>query len=80
MKSEEEKRGERSCLRERRYGSFVRSVSLPMPVKADAVEADYHNGVLTLTLPKTDEVKPKRIAIKSGGHTPRVLDNQATRS
>ena len=67
MKAEEEKQGERYHLRERRWGSFSRSISLPAPVKTDAVEADYHNGVITLTLPKTEEVKPKRITIKGQG-------------
>jgi HSP20 family protein len=80
IKADAEKPGERFYLRERRYGSFVRSLSLPTQVKADAVEADYHNGVLTLTLPKTDEVKPKRIAIKSGAQPQRMIDGQPTRS
>jgi HSP20 family protein len=52
-------------LRERRYGAFQRSVSLPTLVKADKAEAVFENGVLTLTLPKVDEVKPKSIQIKA---------------
>lgn len=67
VKAEEEKKDERYHLRERRWGSFTRSVSLPYAVKSDAVEANYENGVLTLTLPKAEEVKRKRIAIKAGG-------------
>lgn len=55
-------------LRERRFGSFMRSVSLPANVRADAVEADYSNGVLTLTLPKADEVLPKKITVRTNGH------------
>jgi HSP20 family protein len=50
-------------VRERRFGSFMRSVTLPMPVDADKVEATHENGVLTLRLPKTEAVKPKRIAV-----------------
>ena len=51
-------------LRERRYGSFYRSVSLPANVKADKIEALNENGVLTLTLPKAEEAKPKKIEVK----------------
>ncbi len=57
-------------LRERRFGSFTRSVTLPMPVDSEKVEATHENGVLTLRLPKTEAVKPKRIAVKKtiNGH------------
>lgn len=51
--------------RERRYGSFSRSVAIPLPVVADKAEAEFENGVLTLTLPKAEEVKPKAIKIKA---------------
>lgn len=51
-------------LRERRYGSFSRSITLPSTVNADAIEADYHEGVLTLTLPKVEEAKPRRILVQ----------------
>jgi len=52
-------------IRERRYGSFSRSVRFPVPVEGDNVEAAYENGVLTLTIPKAEAVKPKRIAVKA---------------
>jgi HSP20 family protein len=55
-------------LRERRYGSFARSIHLPTKIKGDAIEASYQSGVLTLRLPKAEEVKPKRIAIKIDNH------------
>jgi HSP20 family protein len=51
-------------LHERRYGSFSRSVTLPVTVDADNVEATHENGVLTLRLPKSEAVKPKKIAVK----------------
>lgn len=51
-------------LRERRYGSFVRSVTLPTTVDADKIEAGNENGVLTLTLPKAEVAKPKKIEVK----------------
>ena len=50
-------------LRERRYGSFSRSMSLPTEVNEKDVEASYEAGVLTLILPKTEAVKPKRIEV-----------------
>jgi HSP20 family protein len=53
-------------VRERRFGSFTRSIQLPSAVHADEIEASYQNGVLRLHIPKTEEVKPKRIQIKSG--------------
>jgi len=50
---------------ERSYGSFVRSFTLPSSVDGDKAVADYKNGVLTLTLPKREESKPKTIKIVS---------------
>ena len=52
-------------LRERRFGSFSRSVYLPTPVDSDHIEASYENGVLSLHLPKTEASKPRRISISS---------------
>ena len=52
-------------IRERRYGSFTRSVALPAGVDADKVEAIHEHGVLTLHLPKSEAVKPKKIAVKA---------------
>jgi HSP20 family protein len=62
-------------LRERRYGSFSRSISLPATVKQDAIEATYEAGVLTLHLPKAEEAKPKRIQIKNGGN-PKMIEGK----
>lgn len=53
-------------IRERRFGSFSRSLRFPVPVNANEIVAAYDNGVLTLTVPKAEEVKPKRIEIKAG--------------
>jgi len=50
---------------ERRYGSFSRSINLPVPIQSDKAEARFKDGVLTLTLPKAEEVKPKSIKIKT---------------
>jgi HSP20 family protein len=51
-------------LRERRFGAFMRSVTLPNAVDADKIEAVNENGVLTLTLPKAESVKPRKIEVK----------------
>jgi HSP20 family protein len=50
---------------ERRYASFRRTTTLPAGILADRVEAKYHNGVLELHLPKSEEIKPKRIPVKA---------------
>lgn len=51
-------------LRERRFGSFARSLRLPNDVDYDNVSAHHENGVLTLTLPKSEAAKPRKIEIK----------------
>jgi HSP20 family protein len=48
---------------ERLYGQFERSFTLPKNVKADAIKAKYKDGVLTVEIPKTEDVKPKEIAV-----------------
>ena len=64
MTQEEENDGKNYHLRERRFGSFARSIALPAAVDADKAEAVNENGVLTLHLPKVEEEKPRKIAIK----------------
>jgi len=63
-KEDKEGKEENYHLRERRYGSFMRTMTLPMTVNADKAEAVHENGVLTLHLPKSEEAKPKKITIK----------------
>jgi len=63
----EVKEDTRVLVQERSYGRFSRSVTLPQAVNADAVEASFENGVLTLTLPKAPEAQPRQIQIKSNG-------------
>jgi HSP20 family protein len=48
---------------ERAYGSFSRSFSLPNTVNAEAIKADYKNGVLNVTLPKREESKPRQVKV-----------------
>ncbi len=52
-------------LRERRYGSFSRTIQLPTVVVAEKGKADFENGILTLTLPKAEGLKPKTISVKA---------------
>ena len=64
-KSEREEKEENYHLVERGHGSFSRSLTLPAAVDLDKIEARYDKGVLTVTCPKKEEVKPKAIEIKS---------------
>jgi len=65
-KEEKEEREKDYYLSERRYGSFVRSFSVPEGVNADKIEANFAKGVLTITLPKTAEAQAeKKIAVKA---------------
>ena len=49
---------------ERSYGSFQRSFTLPTTVKIDKIDAIYEDGILTVSLPKAEEAKPKQIEVK----------------
>jgi len=57
--------GLRPLLQERHIGTFTRTVTLPVSVEADQVQAELVNGVLSLTLPKAEAVKPRRITVKT---------------
>ena len=56
---------ERYYRRERPMGAFMRTVTLPAPVKADSAKAEYRNGVLRVHLEKAEEAKAKKVQIKS---------------
>lgn len=62
-KQEEEKEEGGAFRSERYFGRFHRSVSLPTPVDGNAVTAAYKDGILTVTLPKAEEAKPKQIEV-----------------
>jgi HSP20 family protein len=64
-KAEKEIKQEDYICQECRYGSFSRTVTLPAGLKTDKAEATFENGVLTLTIPKAEEVKPKSIKVKT---------------
>src|SRR5216684_6872537 len=66
----ESKASEDKYLRvERAYGSFSRSFSLANTVNSEAIKADYRDGVLTLSIPKREEAKPKQIKVNVGTAT-----------
>jgi len=64
-KQEEEKREGESYRSERYFGRFQRSITLPTEVQANKIEAAYKDGVLTVTVPKSEEAKPKQIPVKA---------------
>ena len=65
MKQEEEQKDKSWHIREHRWGSFERSVMLPINVMADQATADFENGILAIILPKAAEAKPKTISINA---------------
>ena len=66
-KSEETEEGKTFHRVERRYGKFRRALTIPAPVNEDAITAAYQDGVLTVLLPKSEKVKPKKISINVTG-------------
>ena len=63
LKSEEQFAEGSYIRKERRFGSFQRTFSLPAGVASDKAKAEFENGVLTLTLPKAETAKPKSIKV-----------------
>ena len=64
-KREEEKKEGDTYRSERYFGRFQRTVTLPAAVDANKIQALYKDGVLTVTVPKTEEAKPKQIEVKT---------------
>lgn len=52
-------------IREQRWGAFERSLALPTTVLSDKAKAEFEDGILTITLPKAEEVRPKTITVKA---------------
>jgi len=65
-KEEQEIKRENYYRQERQQGFFTRTLHLPGHLKTDAAEATFENGVLTLSIPKVEEARPKTIKIKAG--------------
>ena len=63
-KEEQEGREKDYLLKERRYGSFTRTITLPTGLDTDKAEATYASGVLTLTIPRVEKEKPKSVDVK----------------
>ncbi|HEU4565670.1 MAG TPA: Hsp20/alpha crystallin family protein [Gemmatimonadaceae bacterium] len=79
-KREESKEGDegRYHLVERRYGSFARSFTLPQGVSEDQIRADFHNGVLTVHIPKAALPQPRKIQIGHGKREQQQVSSGAT--
>ena len=75
IKEEKEVEEAKYHLRERRFGLFSRSITLPTAVDADKVEAVYEDGVLTLTIHKAEEVKPHKIEV----HTQKMIEGESSK-
>lgn len=65
LKEKEEKKEKAYHLREQRFGSFERTVGLPTQVVGDKAKAEFEDGILTITLPKAEEVKPRTITVRA---------------
>ena len=64
-------------LRERAGGRFERTIQLPLPINVDGVQAHYEYGILTLTLPKAEAVKPRHITVQSGQSQSRQIEGKS---
>lgn len=76
----EEKEDKNYHLRERRTGSFIRSITLPSLINSDAIDAQFDNGILKLRLPKAEEAKPKHIDIKANGNSSKSMGHKSKSS
>ncbi len=63
VKTEEKQEEGNYLRRERRFGSFQRTLTLPASVMSEKAKAEFENGVLTLTLPKAEQARPKAIKV-----------------
>ena len=74
FKADEKIQRDQYLYRERRYGTFHRQLQLPVRVQGDRASATFEDGVLTLSIPKAEEVKPRQIQVKAG---PRQVESSA---
>jgi len=65
IKEDEDYKNDNYHIKEMRQGTFSRTMTLPVKVDAEKAKADFENGVLRLTMPKAEEVKPKTITVKA---------------
>jgi HSP20 family protein len=78
FRDDQEVKRDQYLYRERRLGSFSRSIQLPVRVQGDGADATFKDGVLTLRIPKAEEVKPRQIRIHGGTAEPSDDGNQAS--
>ena len=78
LKAENEINKDQYLYRERRFGSFSRTLQLPVRVQGDQAQATFADGVLTLTIPKAEEVKPRQIRINANGNGASVDEKAAS--
>ncbi|HET7713430.1 MAG TPA: Hsp20/alpha crystallin family protein [Patescibacteria group bacterium] len=71
-KDEAEDKGKNYYQRQLRYGRFAQSIVLPAAVQSEKAEATFRNGMLTLTLPKSEEARPKQIKVKVEDETKKL--------
>ncbi len=80
-KQEREDRGAGWIRRERRQSSVHRQIGLPAEVREDEISASFHNGVLTVTLPRAQKAQPKRIPVDAGAPSqPKIINAAGTSS
>ena len=65
VKQKDETREKSWHIREQRWGTFERSILLPSDVVADKAKAEFEDGILTITLPKAEQARPKTITVKA---------------
>ena len=65
VKQKEETKDKAWHIREQRWGAFERSILLPSDVIADKAKAEFENGILTITLPKAEQARPKTITVRA---------------
>ena len=63
---------------ERRYGRFRRSITLPTQVQADAIEASFEDGLLTVRVPKAEEAKPRKINVQVAGGGQKTVEGTSS--
>lgn len=78
FKADDKVERDQYLYRERRYGSFSRSLQLPVRVEGDRAEATFTDGVLNLRIPKAEEVKPRQIRINAGGNGQTITTDEAS--
>lgn len=76
----EQEEGDQILVLERPEGTFSRQLFLSDALDADQIEATYDQGVLTLEIPVSEQAKPRRIQVSSGGAGPQTIEGSATRN